>query len=168
MEDSHWCFTTEDRQNFVQVREASQRRRVQHDEYTKAWQKKLKVLRPPPAIPKAKAKAVGRDGRRRGRGHHRSFCHGEIWSKQISGGSAPQGGTFWRGNRVGSWDGHLEPFPRCSASWHLYGHRESPVMCLRDMWRKYLATQALDESSCPVVGLFQNDGQASLPAQGSA
>ena len=76
----------------------------------------------------------------------------------------PAGGSLWRGNNNGSWNSHFPPYPRFSASVHLYGHRESAVMCLRSLWEHYLHEHLLELADCPIEGLFLADGIAAIAA----
>ena len=138
---------------------------AERDEFTVEWQKaKLKAF-PPPAAPKAPWKGKGR-GKKRKAGDDKKektleIPDGNLTQEEVKH-LCPPGGHIWRGNDPGSWNGHVAPFKRCMFSWHLYGHRESALLCLRDMWAKHLTRQVVPLEECPVLGLFEL-GDASLP-----
>lgn len=67
---------------------------------------------------------------------------------------APPGAFIWRSLGSANWQGHLPPHRRTSRSWSLYGHRESCLLVLRELWGQYLLENGLSESDCPVQGMF--------------
>ena len=66
----------------------------------------------------------------------------------------PPRAHIWRSNTGFAWCGHLAPFNRDSASWHLYGHREAGLLVLRSLWRKFLVVEGREQDDCPIKGLF--------------
>jgi hypothetical protein len=67
----------------------------------------------------------------------------------------PPGASVWQG-RLGSgaWCSHLPPHPRISRSWALAGHREAAMFVLRHIWSLWLHDQGLQNTDCPVAGVF--------------
>lgn len=165
-EDAHLCFEAEDRQNFTIARSQCREAHGRQCEYTSAWRKKASACKV------AEAEAKPRSGAKRPTAKanaatkalaKRPLPQGDLTQAEIRD-LVPPRGHIWRGNLVGSWQCHMQGFSRFSASWHLYGHRESVVMCLRD-WRKYLASESMDLAECPIDGLFVGDGTAALPSE---
>ena len=66
----------------------------------------------------------------------------------------PPDSHIWRMNTKGSWGSRYSDSPVHSASWQLYGHRESALMCLRNLWLEYLFANGKSEVDCTVEGLF--------------
>lgn len=66
----------------------------------------------------------------------------------------PPGGSIWNNWKSGSWCGHLKPYPRHSAPWAVYGHREAALLTLRRMWKRFLEDNGMDIKACPVKKLF--------------
>lgn len=66
---------------------------------------------------------------------------------------APPGAKFWR-SEGGTWQVHLRPHARLSRSWQKYGEAEAARLILRGCWEQHLSAAGLDDSHCPVQGLF--------------
>lgn len=167
VEDAHLCFGAEDRQNFTTARSQCRDVHERQCEYTSAWRKKASACKV------VEAKAKPRSGVKRPTAKataatkamaKRPLPQGDMTQAEIRD-LVPPRGHIWRGSLVGSWQCHMQGFSRFSASWHLYGQRESAVMCLRDLWRKYLASESMDLAECPIDGLFVGDGSAALPPE---
>ena len=117
---------------------------------------------------KAEAEAKGKGRGRGARGKARGtpppplgVPAGELEQPQLKP-LVPPGASIWRSNTGFAWCGHMPPFKRDSASWHLYGHREAALLVLRNLWRKYLLQHGLSESECPITGLFQTNVEAAV------
>ena len=61
----------------------------------------------------------------------------------------PPGGHIWIGHTVGTWNGHFEPYRRCSFSWTLYTEPVAMKKTLGTLRDEYLEFNALPDSSCP-------------------
>ena len=68
---------------------------------------------------------------------------------------APPSSFIWRGLLgQGSWQGHLKPHSRVSASWHKYGHRGACLHVLASLWTDFLSDHNMGPESCPIPGLL--------------
>ena len=67
----------------------------------------------------------------------------------------PPGAKIWKAHEAWFWEGVLEPYPAHARGWVLWGgEMESLKLVLQAVWRDYLDQELLDESACPVGGLF--------------
>lgn len=101
--------------------------------FKEAWVKRHREVRP--AAPEAKRKkaASGGAGWRAAAQAPRVLPRGELTQAMLKP-LVPPGGSIWRGNTAGCWQSHMSGFPRCSRSWHLWGHRRAAVLVLRNVW----------------------------------
>lgn len=65
----------------------------------------------------------------------------------------PPGAHAWK-SATGSWQIHLPPWPRKSRAWAINGEQEAARFVLRYAWQLWLESNNLEESRCPIAGLF--------------
>ena len=132
--------------------------------FKSAWVERRSELKPAPTKPKAPSKrATGKASQ----ASVRVLPKGDLFQPDLKP-LLPPGATVWRGHTRGSWNAHYPPFPRCAYSWHMYGHRQSAVLCLRDVWEKHLSVNGLSVSDCPILNLFESDAALSALPGASA
>jgi hypothetical protein len=143
--------------------EDTQKRRKEHHQHAKdfvcAFAKKRVALRGP-ALPAGRGRGKGRG--KKGRGGHPwgervfpVFPPGTSITQVEASRLTPPGAHIWLANKHMAWCGHLQPFPRVSASWSACGNqRVAAIECLRKLWDQALSLESLSTSDCPVVGLF--------------
>lgn len=110
-----------------------------------------------PAEPKAKAKSRALRRERRV-----AWCHPQAPDRIPDGfvehaeakKLLPPGGAIWRMLRIGGWQCHQRPHPRVSFTFARWTPRGAMMRCLQHSWRLFLADQGLDESRCPIEGMF--------------
>ena len=69
---------------------------------------------------------------------------------------------IWRGLSSGSWGCHYPPIKEDNFTWRRYGGGlEACLACLRWLWQEYLQRHSLQQSDCPISGLFT---QAEAPS----
>lgn len=69
-----------------------------------------------------------------------------------------EGGSLWRCNVQGAWACHFPPFPRRSFAHRLYGgERACVVLCLRELWDRFLDQTGRERSDCPIGNLWAED-----------
>jgi len=68
----------------------------------------------------------------------------------------PPGAFIWRANVKGAWCVHFAPHKSHSESWAAHHHDSGKAMMAagRFVWREFLDDHALDESHCPIKGIF--------------
>lgn len=71
----------------------------------------------------------------------------------------PPGASIWVGRGEGTWQGHLEPFRRCSRSWRKYGEAGALREVLRYLWRRHAALTGQTVEALPIDGLFEVEVQ---------
>ena len=159
VDDGALLMTREDKENFQASKDRYKRKLAERDEFNRHWKAAKRELAPPPAKGKGKgkgkAKAKAKAAAGPGDGGERRLPEGDIPQAMVAG-LTPPAGHIWRGNKNGSWNGHLPPFARCSFAWGPYGHREALVMVLRDLWEKHLLMHGQSEADCPIQGLFDS------------
>jgi hypothetical protein len=70
--------------------------------------------------------------------------------------------SIWRDRMNGGWCCHLSGHSRISARWNRDGgERGSLLMLLRKVWEEHLAENGLDQSECPIEGLFSSSSSGS-------
>ena len=71
---------------------------------------------------------------------------------------------IWRDRIRGGWHGHREGFARVPAPWSQHGgERGALLACLRGLWAQHLEAEGLEESTCPIAGLFSGRSAVHLP-----
>lgn len=70
-------------------------------------------------------------------------------------GLLPPGAHIWKANSHFAWAAYLSPWPRTSASWQLYDHREALRRVLATVWQQYLDDNDLTPAACPIRGFFR-------------
>ena len=65
----------------------------------------------------------------------------------------PPGGHIWNNWRGSAWGGHMPPNTRTSCPWAC-GHLASAIVVIRTLWEYYLLDNGLEQSACPINGLF--------------
>lgn len=146
------------------VRQEQKKVRAEQSEHkaflTRFREKRATVV--PPASKGGRAGGAAARGRGNGRGGSASSSsvaalrlpEGDLQQRQVKH-LLPPGCSIWRSNLQGSWQGHCPPFRRCSASWHLYGHRFAAVLVLRKLWAQHLEISGgVVPQDCLVEGLF--------------
>ena len=79
-------------------------------------------------------------------------------------GLLPPGASIWKARSHCAWAAHFPPWPRTSASWSLYGHREALRRVLATVWTQYLEDQELTPADCPIAGIFPDSSVATAAA----
>ena len=164
----------DDQAEFEKLGQSHKNDKIDFDDYKREWVSLRTVVTPPQPLLEPVAKAKGKaKAKAKAVGHGIGFLQlqnippGELAQHQVSH-LNPVGGSIWRAIKHQSWMSHQHPWPRFSASWSLYGHRESALMCLRDNWRKFLTTAGQPLSQCPIVGLFAGVDVLPQPAAAAA
>lgn len=170
----------DDERDMEAEKKSHQQRLVVKEEFVENLREARKRVRPPaPASRAAKGSAAckrqaGRAGR--GKGGRAAQPAPLVWpadrlpSQSDAKAMCPPGGYIWRSLRSGGWQSHYPPYPRVSASWHLYGEREALARNLRSLWRNHCESQGLALANCPVEGLFSlaSPGESSEVAGAAA
>ena len=166
------CFMAidkQDKETLLDTKKEYDKKKQDRKQYKNEWQQKKKSHQ-------AAQAAEGNDGtgRRsrpnRGAGSRanpplppRRLPPGDLDQAQLRL-LAPPGGYVWKGGVVGSWASHFPPYKRFSASWRLYGHRQSAILVLRSLWIDWADYNCKAREEIPIQGLFDGDGVDILDA----
>ena len=68
----------------------------------------------------------------------------------------PPGAFIWRANLRGAWYSHYPPHKTHCESWsnHQFDSRQAMFAAVRHVWMQWLGDEGLDESHCPIKGIF--------------
>jgi len=149
-----------------------------HKKATREFRKKFKAKRKEMKCAKEEAEALAKGkgkgkGKEKGKGKGKGKARGpnRLPKAEIPPGCpeqrqlkplCPPGAHIWRGNRARCWSGHYPGFCRVSVPWTIHpsqGFRVSGIYVLRQLWQRHLWFHGLDESECPVAGLFGTDAE---------
>ena len=165
VEGCHLNFLPADREVFTQTRTSYNTKMDDRDDFINVYKARCvaatSLLASVKTEPTAKGRCKGKRVAVPTPFARRKLPEGELFQPDLVG-LVPPGSHIWRGDNVGCWCGHLPPYKRISCSWSLYGHRESAVLVLRDLWSRFLTSQGLENSACPIQGLFAGCGVAAL------
>jgi hypothetical protein len=138
------CVSREEMADLQQEAQRASAKSPALSEYREAWVKRRNAVKPPDTVA-----ASANGARKRGRGQSsapKALPPGDLTQAQLRP-LLPEGGFLWRGNKAGCWSSHYPPFPRCSRSWQLYGHRTAAIFVLRDVWERALTMQGKGTSA---------------------
>lgn len=153
----------QEKQDFNQDVSVVKNLEAERKKFTRQYGEKNKTILAARAKAAPKAKAAGKGGQRgRGRGAWAPLSEAAMLAmvppgaitQQEASSMAPPGAHIWRSLGSANWQGHLPNHRRKSRSWALYGHRESCILVLQELWRQYLAERGETEADCPVQGIF--------------
>ena len=129
-------LTKEDQSKLTEEKKRAKLQKSDRDEYTERYKEKMVMFRDEP---KRQKKMVQKPLPKL----FFKLTHAEVKAY------IPPGSSIWRSLTKGGWMGHLPPFPRVSATWAEHGEEESPLVCLRKLWRLRFLADGTDESTCP-------------------
>lgn len=147
-------FTKSDEKEIREQQDKIRAKTREAEAFAHEYKQRRARNRPPEPKAKAKAKALVKERRARWcalapEATPPGFIPQEDAKKYL-----PPRASIWRMPRMRGWACHYPPYPRVSFRFDRWGERASVVLCWQHCWRLFLIDEGLDESACPIRGVF--------------